>query len=219
VIARRAACDAVLVNGANGDERHGRQSREVAVERSGSCRDTKPTGGCAIGSACKRCGQCFCRQETPWMGDVLVMDQNLFGAGCVHHSAADRTSITIQIYLRFGNAGFVPAFSNSAWRLADRHRANDRQRGQNAIRRQANPCIRKIPMASVARVARLRCSIPRRAETGPGCAGAQNGSRLISAKETAPSIHHFAGLSIFRFLPRSPVFPSRSTTPNRTIIE
>ena len=42
-------------------------------------------------------GQWFCRQEALWMCDMLVMEQNLFGAGSVHHVAANRASITLQI--------------------------------------------------------------------------------------------------------------------------
>lgn len=84
------------------------------------------------------------------MRDVLVMEQNLFGAGRVYHFAANRTSITIQIDRRFGRAMIRRAFGNSAW-LADGHEAkyepkpSRRNRAAGESRYQQNPYVLLCP--------------------------------------------------------------------------
>jgi hypothetical protein len=80
------------------------------------------------------------------MCDVLVMKQNLFGAGSIYHVAANRTPI-MKIYFPLGNAVIRRAFTDSAW-LADGHRAKLGTARQNAIRRSANAFIGKIPIPS-----------------------------------------------------------------------
>lgn len=69
------------------------------------------------------------------MGDVLVMKQNLFGAGGIHHFATDRTPVVEGLY-RFMNLMVRSNFRNcTAWRLADGHAANGHQ--QSPKRNQA----------------------------------------------------------------------------------